>query len=93
MLTDRLQNATQNDAPFQAMASIIDRSLLRGIDVKRLILALTAISFGLLFTACGQSGPLYLPGNPSKIQNVPNTPADTEEEDGEKEKHDDASEG
>lgn len=92
MLTDRLRNATQNDAPFRAMASIIDRSSLRGIDMKRFILALTAISSGLLFTACGQSGPLYLPGNPSKIQNVPNTPADTQEEDSEEKERDDASE-
>ena len=24
-----------------------------------------------LFTACGQKGPLFLPGNPSQIQTVP----------------------
>lgn len=61
--------------------------------MKRFILALTASSLGLLFTACGQSGPLYLPGNPSTIQNVPDTPADTEEENNEQQEPDDAREG
>jgi len=61
--------------------------------MKRFMLALTAISLGLLFTACGQSGPLYLPGNPSQIQNVPNTPADTQEEDSEEQERDDDSKG
>jgi len=48
--------------------------------MKRLTLTLAAISLASLCTACGQSGPLYLPGNPSQIQNVPNTPADADEE-------------
>lgn len=53
--------------------------------MKGFTLALAAISLVLLFAACGQSGPLYLPGNPSKIQNVPDTPADAEKEDTDKE--------
>jgi predicted small lipoprotein YifL len=45
-----------------------------------LILAMTA-----LLSACGQSGPLYLPGNPSEIRAVPPaTPdADDQENNGE----------
>jgi predicted small lipoprotein YifL len=58
--------------------------------VKRFILALTASLLGLLFTACGQSGPLYLPGNPSTIQNVPNAPAGAEEENNEEQETNDA---
>jgi predicted small lipoprotein YifL len=39
--------------------------------MKRLILALTVCSFVFLSAGCGQSGPLYIPGNPSKISNPP----------------------
>jgi predicted small lipoprotein YifL len=39
--------------------------------MKRVLLSLTATAFVLLTTACGQTGPLYVPGNPSKIQNPP----------------------
>lgn len=39
--------------------------------MKRLILALTALSFVFLTTGCGQSGPLYISGNPTKIQEPP----------------------
>ena len=53
--------------------------------MKRLIVALAAFSLVLLFTGCGQSGPLYLPGNPSKIQEPPSAPADAEEMDEEDE--------
>jgi len=31
-------------------------------------------------TGCGQSGPLYLPGDPSQIRTVPPAPADDAEE-------------
>jgi len=55
--------------------------------MKRLIIALVAVSLVSLFTACGQSGPLYLPGNPSTIQDVPNTP---DEEDAEKKEPEDS---
>ncbi len=54
--------------------------------MKRLFVALTAISMVLLFAGCGQSGPLYIPGNPSKIQPPPSAPDDAaDEQDGEEE--------
>jgi len=52
--------------------------------MKRLIVALAAISFVFLTSGCGQSGPLYIPGNPSKIQ-VPPPAEDTAESEEEKE--------
>jgi len=48
--------------------------------MKRFILALTAISFLGLVTGCGQSGPLYLPGNPSKLETIPPAPTEGDEE-------------
>lgn len=48
--------------------------------MKRVSLALAAISFVWLSAGCGQSGPLYLPGDPSKIQTVPPAPAEADEE-------------
>ena len=56
-------------------------------DMQRFILALTAIAaMASLFivTGCGQSGPLYLPGNPSRIETVPPAPTGTEQQDEEK---------
>jgi predicted small lipoprotein YifL len=32
------------------------------------IMALTFAAAALVLSACGQSGPLYLPGNPSRVQ-------------------------
>ena len=46
----------------------------------RCIVTLVAISFVGLFAGCGQSGPLYLPGNPSKLERLPPAPTETEEE-------------
>jgi predicted small lipoprotein YifL len=51
--------------------------------MKRLILALAAFSFVFLASGCGQSGPLYIPGNPSKISNPPPAAESTAEEEGE----------
>lgn len=51
--------------------------------MKRFILALAAFSFVFFFGACGQSGPLYLPGNPSKLETIP--PAETEGDEEEEE--------
>jgi len=51
--------------------------------MKRLILALTACSFVFLTAGCGQSGPLYIPGNPTKIANPPPAAESTAEEEGE----------
>jgi predicted small lipoprotein YifL len=47
--------------------------------VKRSIVALALI---LSIAACGQSGPLYIPGNPSSVQ-PPQEPAAAGEEDDE----------
>ena len=47
--------------------------------MKRLILACVALSFVFVAAGCGQSGPLYVPGNPSRISNPP-PPADEAEE-------------
>ena len=44
-----------------------------------------AIAACVLLMGCGQSGPLYIPGNPSKIENPP--PADDQAEE-EKEEED-----
>lgn len=46
--------------------------------MKRFILALAAISFVGMAAGCGQSGPLYLPGNPSKLETLPPVPTDGE---------------
>lgn len=46
----------------------------------RCIVTLVAISFVGLFAGCGQSGPLYLPGNPSKLERLPPAPRETGEE-------------
>ena len=51
--------------------------------MKRLILLIAAISsFAVL--GCGQSGPLYLPGDPSQIREAPRPveSADEQDEDG-----------
>ena len=39
--------------------------------MKRLVLALAAFSFVFLATGCGQTGPLYIAGNPSRISHPP----------------------
>lgn len=48
--------------------------------MKRLFETL-AVLFMLLVSGCGQSGPLYLPGNPSEVQEAP-TPTTEDEDDG-----------
>lgn len=80
MPTVRLRNATQNDDLFPLQDSIIAQSSSRDFDMQRFILALAAISLVLLFSACGQSGPLYLPGNPSKLETIPPAPTESDEE-------------
>jgi len=35
--------------------------------MKRLSLLLAVVAFPFLVSACGQSGPLYVPGNPSTM--------------------------
>ena len=58
--------------------------------MKRLILALAALSFTFFATGCGQSGPLYIPGNPSRISNPPPAADSTAEEEEEGEEENDA---
>jgi predicted small lipoprotein YifL len=45
------------------------------LPIRRLI-SLLAAACSLTLAACGQSGPLYLPGNPSRIQ-VATPPTDS----------------
>ncbi len=58
--------------------------------MKRLILVLATLSFVFLTSGCGQSGPLYISGNPSKIQEPPpkaeSTAEEEQEDDGEEDK-------
>jgi predicted small lipoprotein YifL len=49
--------------------------------MKRLILALAAFTFVFLASGCGQSGPLYIPDNPSKISVPPPDSESATEED------------
>jgi predicted small lipoprotein YifL len=58
--------------------------------MKRLILALAVLSLTFLASGCGQSGPLYIPGSPSKISNPPPAAESTAEEEGEEESESDA---
>lgn len=46
---------------------------------------LVAATLLLMFVAagCGQSGPLYLPGNPSEVQQPPAEPSEEEDKDSE----------
>jgi len=55
--------------------------------MKRLVLALAAFSFVFLATGCGQTGPLYIPGNPSRISHPP-PPEEAAEEGEESEESD-----
>ncbi len=53
--------------------------------MKRLMLLMSAVATLSLFSGCGQSGPLYVPGNPSQMAVPPSQPAsDDTEENGEK---------
>ncbi len=48
--------------------------------MKRLLPLLGAFYVVFIATGCGQSGPLYIPGNPSQIQNPPAAEDQAEEE-------------
>ncbi|NCF25366.1 MAG: hypothetical protein GWP60_12590 [Gammaproteobacteria bacterium] len=50
--------------------------------MTRLILLLAAISCFAVF-GCGQSGPLYLPGDPSEIRDAPRPAENADEEEDE----------
>lgn len=49
--------------------------------MKHSFIALATILLVVPFSGCGQSGPLYLPGDPSRIESAPPAPVDAEEED------------
>ena len=49
--------------------------------MKRLTFLIATFALMVLFSGCGQSGPLYIPGNPSKMAVPPSQePASEEEE-------------
>jgi predicted small lipoprotein YifL len=54
--------------------------------MKHLIIALAAFTFLFLTSGCGQSGPLYIPDNPSKISLPAPESEEDEEENGNIEK-------
>ena len=81
MPTGKWQNATQNDRAKRVQDSIIARLLSPVIEMKRLLMALVAFYFVVVASACGQSGPLYIPGDPSRIEAPPPAPEEEEEDD------------
>jgi len=48
--------------------------------MKRLTFLIATFAFMVLFSGCGQSGPLYIPGNPSQMAVPPSQPPVSEEE-------------
>ena len=48
--------------------------------MKRLTFLIAALAFMFLLSGCGQSGPLYIPGDPSTMAVPPPQPAAAEEE-------------
>ena len=55
--------------------------------MKRLIIALAALTIVFVASGCGQSGPLYIPDNPSTIS-VPPPASDSTAEEAEEEEDD-----
>ena len=49
---------------------------------------LALLVFALSIAACGQSGPLYIPGNPSQVQEPPPEQEPPDEDDDEKSEND-----
>ena len=48
--------------------------------MKRLTFSIAVLAFMFLFSGCGQSGPLYIPGNPSQMAIPPSQEIASEEE-------------
>jgi predicted small lipoprotein YifL len=48
--------------------------------MKRLMSLIAVLAFMFLFSGCGQSGPLYIPGNPSQMAVPPSQQPVSEEE-------------
>ena len=57
--------------------------------MKAIILTLATLFLLGILAGCGQSGPLYVPGDPSSI-NVPQQPPESEEEGDENDEDDDS---
>jgi len=55
---------------------------------SKISLATLLLIFSLV--GCGQSGPLYLPGDPSEVQNLPSQLPQTTEEEADEDNKDDA---
>lgn len=66
--------------PNEPQASIIDRSLAPVDIMNRTIAILLLVMF---FAGCGQSGPLFIPGDPSTIQTPPQQQSTSEEDEDE----------
>lgn len=56
--------------------------------MKRLTFLMAAFAFILLFSGCGQSGPLYVPGNPTKMAVPPSQQPGGEKEQADEEEDD-----
>ena len=78
MPTGKWPNATQNDRHDPLPTSIIDESQFTVDTMKRLSVFVAALLF--IIAGCGQSGPLYVAGNPSKIQQPPAAESTADEE-------------
>jgi predicted small lipoprotein YifL len=63
---------------FLCPTSIIDLSSSAVDKMKRLSIVVAALLF--IIAGCGQSGPLYISGNPSKIQEPPPVAESTADE-------------
>ena len=60
--------------------------------MKRLVLLLSAVTTMFLFAGCGQSGPLYVPGNPSQMAVPPSQPGAEDSEESSEESDDSSTE-
>ncbi len=60
--------------------------------MKRLTFLMTAISAVFLFSGCGQSGPLFVPGAPSQMAVPPSQQSTDDAEEEEQESSEDSSE-
>ena len=84
MRTVRSHFDTQNDAPLASRTFILgDPTKLpvhKAEFVKRLTFLFFALSTVFLFSGCGQSGALYLPGDPSTMAVEPESASPNESE-------------
>ena len=67
-------------------AAIIVRLERLASTMKSTIRALCPVMLLLFFCGCGQSGPLYLPGNPSEVQQAPASQDEGDEDEADNER-------